>query len=81
MENKNSEKTTYPILELNKENVLRMIKNTSKGDLETIVPASALVLVFGKEPKDIEKVMDELVKDGKLIKANFFGLKGYKLKK
>ena len=70
-----------PVMELNKENVLRIVKMLSKDDIETIVPPSALISIFYKKPREIGKLMDELVKDGILIKKKSLFGGGYILKK
>ena len=69
-----------PVFELNKENVIRMVNMLSKGDINTIVPASSMTLVFMKKPEEIESVMEELAKEGKISKKRFMGLNGYSIK-
>lgn len=66
-----------PLFELDKENVLRIVKMLSKKDSRTIVPAFSMTSIFMKSPGEIEAVMDELVQEGKLTKKRFMGQSGY----
>jgi len=69
-----------PVIELNKENVLRMVNMLSKGDISSIVPAFSMSFVFMKKPEEIEAVMEELAKEGRLVKKRFMGMQGYSIK-
>jgi len=69
-----------PAIELNKENVIRMVNMLSKGDINSIVPAFSMTFVFMKKPEEIEAVMEELAKEERLVKKRFAGIEGYSIK-
>ena len=68
------------VFDLNKENLLRMVRTITGGNAKAIVSPFALVHVFQRGDEEIGAVMKELVKEGKLIKMDFNGMDGYKLK-
>ncbi len=68
------------VFELNKENLLRVVRTITGGDTKAIVPAFSLMHVFQRGDGEIGAVMKELAKEGKLIKVDFNGMDGYTLK-